>query len=472
MKKIWLLSFLTCAFLWVNGQEINKAVRISGNAGFLKDGDSVSLKIYKYGIINQEPSFQENLTVTAQNHQFKFVVPGKSYPQYINLTFKEHSANNLYYYVIAGGDDIELDFGNELVIEGKKSANFNIQRLIRQIEEHYNRTHKQPNLTAFTLEKIFNDLDSLADVQQKFLSSKRNEISGEMFQFLRTNIEATAQWTKYYDLTWTSPVYRDSSINPLIGSVKEYQQKHGNRIMPFDSVACYNSFFTQYLIEKYKVDSCLLKNKPFDVVSCLDFLMRNYKGMLREQLITTLITTAKSFPAGLNQKINKALSVTTNTNYSRVLLEISKTRFEGANAVDFSFQNPSGRLVKASDFKGQVLIVDFWYTGCGNCRELAPFMKKIEQDFTGKPVRFISVSIDKNKEQWLNSVKGGQYVSPEIVNLYTAGKGDKDKSLLQLRINSYPTLLLITKSGSMVNLTTDPRLDNGHELSMLIQKQL
>ena len=53
-----------------------------------------------------------------------------------------------------------------------------------------------------------------------------------------------------------------------------------------------------------------------------------------------------------------------------------------------------------SDYKGKVVVVDVWATWCGPCVKEMPFFKKLKDEFEGKEVVFMGVSVDENKFKW------------------------------------------------------------------------
>ncbi len=62
---------------------------------------------------------------------------------------------------------------------------------------------------------------------------------------------------------------------------------------------------------------------------------------------------------------------------------------------------------KLSDYRGTVVYVDVWATWCGPCKAQIPALKKLEKKFHGKPVTFMSISLDKvkDREKWETFVK-------------------------------------------------------------------
>jgi thioredoxin-related protein len=118
------------------------------------------------------------------------------------------------------------------------------------------------------------------------------------------------------------------------------------------------------------------------------------------------------------------------------------------------------------------VVLDFWYTGCGNCRRLFKELSTVETDFKADTtIVFISVSIDADKTVWLNSVQSNQYTNKDNINLYTSGKGITDSFIQKYNINSFPTLLIIDRKGKMISSNPpDPRLDHGMALKDLIAR--
>lgn len=61
-------------------------------------------------------------------------------------------------------------------------------------------------------------------------------------------------------------------------------------------------------------------------------------------------------------------------------------------AVGELLQAPIPSFASLKEFRGQVVVLEFWATWCGPCLELLPHMNKMVESFAGKPVRFISVT--------------------------------------------------------------------------------
>lgn len=64
----------------------------------------------------------------------------------------------------------------------------------------------------------------------------------------------------------------------------------------------------------------------------------------------------------------------------------------GLTAPDFALEDLSGYSVKLSDYRGQVVLLNFWASWCGPCREEMPDLEAVYQQYNGK-VRILAVNL-------------------------------------------------------------------------------
>lgn len=68
-------------------------------------------------------------------------------------------------------------------------------------------------------------------------------------------------------------------------------------------------------------------------------------------------------------------------------------------APDPTFKALDGQKKKLSELRGNIVVVNFWATWCGPCQEELPRLAKMEASYSGKPVKFVLVSIDAPKDR-------------------------------------------------------------------------
>jgi thiol-disulfide isomerase/thioredoxin len=68
-------------------------------------------------------------------------------------------------------------------------------------------------------------------------------------------------------------------------------------------------------------------------------------------------------------------------------------------APDPGFKSLDGQTRKLSALRGQIVVVNFWATWCGPCQEELPRLAQIAESYAGKPVKFVTISIDDPKDR-------------------------------------------------------------------------
>ncbi len=136
--------------------------------------------------------------------------------------------------------------------------------------------------------------------------------------------------------------------------------------------------------------------------------------------------------------------------------------------IDFSGTDAEGRTVALSDLKGKVVVVDVWATWCGPCKGEIPHLKKLEEQYHGKDVVFLSISIDeaKDRQKWADFVKNEGLAGLQLF----AGNGWQSDVVKLYGIKGIPRFMLVDKAGNMV--TDDSPRPSSPELKTLIDKCL
>lgn len=117
---------------------------------------------------------------------------------------------------------------------------------------------------------------------------------------------------------------------------------------------------------------------------------------------------------------------------------------EGAPAPAFICTTPKGKTLRPADFKGKVLVLDFWASWCGPCRKEIANLKKIYTDFRNKGVEILSVSIDAKEEAWLKALK------EEGMPWKQGRTADGGKDVMNLyQFSGIPFILIIDKKGNI-----------------------
>ena len=123
----------------------------------------------------------------------------------------------------------------------------------------------------------------------------------------------------------------------------------------------------------------------------------------------------------------------------------------GADAFDFTFQDPSGKQVRLSDFRGKLVLVDFWASWCGPCRAEMKNLLPIYNELKGKDLEFISVSLDSKEENWRRMLEEEKLPWVMLWDEEGFVAGDKP-NMIQRAYGFYgiPFIVLIDKNGKVI----------------------
>lgn len=121
----------------------------------------------------------------------------------------------------------------------------------------------------------------------------------------------------------------------------------------------------------------------------------------------------------------------------------------GLDAPDFVAKNRDGESVMLSDLKGKKVYIDIWATWCGPCIAEIPSLKKLEKDLHDKPVEFVSVSIDdeKDREKWKKFVVDRELGGVQLM----ADNAWQSDLATTYNIQGIPRFLLVDEDGKIVS---------------------
>jgi peroxiredoxin len=120
----------------------------------------------------------------------------------------------------------------------------------------------------------------------------------------------------------------------------------------------------------------------------------------------------------------------------------------GAMAPDFTQNDPNGNPVSLSSFKGKYVLIDFWASWCGPCREENPNVVKAYNKFKNKNFTILGVSLDKpeGKADWLAAIKNDGLTWTQVSDLRYWG----NKVALLYAVQSIPHNFLLDPSGKII----------------------
>ncbi len=127
-------------------------------------------------------------------------------------------------------------------------------------------------------------------------------------------------------------------------------------------------------------------------------------------------------------------------------IEQMKNLMKGGNAPDFSQNNPEGEPLSLSDFRGKVVLLDFWASWCGPCRRENPNVVKVYEKYKDKGFEILGISLDRDREKWLAAIEADELTWPHVSDL----KGWQNEVAQLYGVRSIPHTVLIDAEGNVI----------------------
>jgi len=116
---------------------------------------------------------------------------------------------------------------------------------------------------------------------------------------------------------------------------------------------------------------------------------------------------------------------------------------QATSIMDFTLPAVDGSSIKLSALKGKAVVIDFWATWCGPCRQQRPLYEEVEKKFAMNPdVVFLSVDTDDDRSLVAPFLKSHKW---DKMVYYEAGLGG------MLRVSSIPTTIVLDRQGQITS---------------------
>lgn len=479
---------------------------ITGHLDSGKLQDTMILEILKeFGSSAKTFSVDVSLIQVTKGGDFKFALPALERPVYINLHtpyiknihYSDWRHHLLEYYLLMPGDSIHINYlvpEKRIVFSGTSAPQFSWQ---------YD-TRRQITLKAGSLPKAalhtnpeqwLANQDTILNLALNNLETVKEQLRPDVYTILKADAIGMYLGNLFLHLNYSNlgKGYEDSVIaNRTIKAY--YNTLHNQRADTTGAELLASSgLYSTYLLNKAKAQFKYknLMDLPHPKEFFAD-LKDTYPGSgpLKEKMIMAYLYERIAGSAITDAMISDALKIVHNPRYKDLLRGMQET-FGTGKLVEagYVFKDKDDKPVRLSDYKGKVIFVDMWFTGCAGCIAVAKSLPEVEKEFHNNPdVVFISLSIDKDKAKWMRSIDGSSkvfnaakttgythYTTPGAKYIYTGGLGSNHPFIKKYNpTGTYPQLLLIDKTGRIFtsNVPLPVSTDGKDKLLSLIRDAL
>ncbi len=151
-------------------------------------------------------------------------------------------------------------------------------------------------------------------------------------------------------------------------------------------------------------------------------------------------------------------------NTTRSVKAAVKPEKDRKSAPEFTLKDAEGKAVKLSDYKGKVVLLNFWATWCGPCKTEIPWFMEFEQQYKDRGFAVLGVSMDD--DGW-DTVK--PYIMSRKIN-YRVLLGNDMVGSLYGGVDSLPTTFVIDRGGrvAVVHIGLVSRTEYQNDITRLL----
>jgi peroxiredoxin len=195
-----------------------------------------------------------------------------------------------------------------------------------------------------------------------------------------------------------------------------------------------------------------LKARARNSTYILDFARKHNDRVVSAYIMRSQINDVYNDVTELNEILIGFSNRVKKTTYFKEIREgldrLIKTQ-PGSAAPEFTLKNRRGEAVSLTDFRGKLVLLDFWASWCASCIASIPSLKELYEKYRDTGFEIIGISTDSDEAAWLRSIE--QHELPWINVIDRSTDGDMKNTIsTDYSAVFLPTFIMVDREGKIL----------------------
>ena len=344
----------------------------------------------------------------------------------------------------------DSNFLDNIKFEGKyASINEYKQKRRKKLKSNFEQKCAKLINSKLQIVELQNSIDSISAIEMNFLNdyTENNQLPEWYLTYERNQTLYNSTMAK---ITKLEPELYDKFLNDI-------EINNPDAIICPNYYGFLNTYFEKFIPEQIDIDERrkILGLKYLQAADSL--LTEEVEEIYKCYIISSFIIDFGMYELAskvINEEKDKMMNVKY-INYLEEYLKDRTTLTPGVTAPDFRLLDINNQYKTLGDYKGNVILLNFWFPGCTPCIQEIPYEQELVNDFEGKDFRLINICFFSTEENWYTDVNKFKMRGVHLL----ANENWQKRLIEEYKIGGYPHYTLIDKDGKIIS--NNPKRPSG-----------